>query len=180
MANFNTDVNIIPDRGLSTEQSPRILSAKYGDGYEQRIAAGINNIPESWRLTWKSRTKADSNKIIKFLEDQGGVTAFDWYPPDSEIASSTTSATTSKLIDTTQYFTNRYLNSTVTDSAAGTATVTAVDSATTLSLSSDLMSNQETYTIYPYKKYVCNKWNVTTPVLGYKDISATFIRVFEP
>ncbi len=180
MANFNTDVNIIPDRGLSTEQSPRVHTAKYGDGYQQRVAAGINNIPESWSLTWNNRTKADSNKIIKFLEDQGGVTSFDWYPPDTEIASSTTSATTSKLVDTTQYFTNRYLNSTVTDSASGTATVTAVDSATTLSLSSDLMSNQETYTIYPYKKYICNKWSVTTPVLGYKKVTATFVRVFEP
>jgi len=180
MANFNTDVNIIPDRGLSTDQAPRVLTAKYGDGYEQRVAAGINNLPESWRLTWNSRSNADANKIIKFLEDQAGVTAFDWYPPDTEISSTTTSATTNKLIDTTQYFTNRYLNTTVTDSSSNTATVTAIDSATTLSLSGDIMANQETYTIYPYKKYICNQWNVTTPVLGYKDINATFVRVFEP
>ena len=179
MANFN-DLNVIPDRGLSTDQSARVHMANYGDGYEQRVAAGINNLPESWSLTWNNRSNADANKVIKFLEDQAGVTAFDWYPPDTEIASATTSATTSKLIDVTQYFTNRYLNSTVTDSASGTATVTAIDSATTLSLSSDLMSNQETYTIYPYKKYICNKWNVTTPVLGYKKVTATFVRVFEP
>ena len=180
MANFNTDVNIVPDRGISTDQSPKVLVASYGDGYEQRVAAGINNIPESWSLTWNNRTNADANKVIKFLEDQEGVTAFDWYPPDSEISSATTSASTSKLVDTTQYFTKRYLNTTVTDSASGTATITAIDSATTLSLSSDLMSNQETYTIYPYKKYTCNKWSVETPFLGYKSISATFTRVFEP
>ena len=180
MANFNTEVNIIPDRGISTEQAPRILSAKYGDGYEQRIAAGINNLPESWSLSWNSRTNAQANKIIKFLEDQAGVSSFDWYPPDTEIASTTTSATTSKLVDTTQYFTNRYLNTTVTDSAAGTATVTAIDSATTLSLSSNLMSSGETYTINPYKKYRCSKWNVETPFLGIKNVTATFIRVFEP
>ena len=131
-------------------------------------------------MSWNNRSKADSNKIIKFLEDQAGVTSFDWYPPDSEISSTTTSATTSKLVDTSQYFTNRYLNSTVTDSAAGTATVTAVDSSTTLSLSSNLMSSGETYTIYPYKKYKCDKWSVATPVLGYKTITATFTRVFEP
>ena len=51
---------------------------------------------------------------------------------------------------------------------------------TTLSLSSNLMSNQETYTIYPYKKYRCSKWNVETPFLGIKNVTATFIRVFEP
>ena len=173
MANFNTDVNITPDRGLSTEQKPRILSAAYGDGYEQRVAAGINNIPESWSLSWNNRTKADSNKIVKFLEDQAGVTAF-------EVSSTTTSAVTNKLVDTSQYFTNRYLNTTVTDSAAGTATVTAIDSATTLSLSSNIMSSGETYTIYPSKKYKCLAWNVGIPVLGYRTVSATFIRVFEP
>ena len=180
MANFNTEVNIIPDRGVSTEQAPRILSANYGDGYEQRIAAGINNLPESWSLSWNSRPNADANKIIKFLEDQAGVSSFDWYPPDTAIASTTTSATTSKLVDTTQYFTNRYLNTTVTDSASGTATVTAIDSATTLSLSSNLMSSGEAYTINPYKKYKCNTWNVETPFLGIKNVTATFIRVFEP
>ena len=180
MANFNTDINIIPDRGMATDQSPRVHTAKYGDGYEQRVAAGINNVPESWSLSWNNRTKADANKLVKFFEDQAGVTSFDWYPPDSEIASTTTSATTNKLVDTTQYFTNRYLNSTVTDASSGTATITAIDSATTLSLSSNLMSSGETYTIYPYKKYICSKWNVKTPVLGYKTITATFTRVFEP
>ena len=180
MANFNTDVNVTPDRGVSTVQTPRILSANYGDGYEQRVAAGINNLPESWSLSWNSRTNAQANKIIKFLEDQAGVSSSNWSPPDTEIASTTTGATTSNLLDTTQYFTNRYLNTTVTDSAAGTATVTAIDSATILSLSSDLMSNQETYTIYPYKKYRCSKWNVETPFLGIKNVTATFIRVFEP
>ena len=41
MANFNTDVNIIPDRGVGTDQAARTYKAAYGDGYEQRVAAGI-------------------------------------------------------------------------------------------------------------------------------------------
>jgi len=180
MANFNTDVNIIPDRGVSVSQTPRILKAVYGDGYEQRVAAGINNLPEEWSLTWNNATKANANKIIKFLEDQNGVTAFGWYPPDTEISSTTTSAATNKLIDTTQVFTNRLLNTTVTDSGASTATVTAVDSTTQLTLSSDLMSSGETYTIYPTKKYKCERWSTSMPFLGVKSVSATFIRVFEP
>ena len=180
MANFNTEVNINPDRGLKTEQKPRILKANYGDGYEQRVAAGINNLPETWNLTWKNRSAAESNKIVKFLETQGGVTAFDWYPPSYDISSTTTSASTKKLIDTSQYFTDRYLNTTVTDSAAGTATVTAVDSATQLSLSSDLMSSGETYTIYPYKKYKCDKWSTQEVLQGVRTITATFTKVFEP
>jgi len=180
MANFNTDVNIIPDRGVATDQNARLYRASYGDGYEQRVAAGINNIPESWKLTWNNRSVADANKVIKFLEDQAGVTAFDWYPPDTEISSATTSAATNKLIDTTQVFTNRLLNTTVTDQGANTATVTAVDSTTQLTLSSDLMANNETYTIYPTKKYKCEKWNTRIPFSGYRTVTATFDRVFEP
>ena len=180
MANFNTEVNINPDRGLKTDQSPRVLKATYGDGYEQRVAAGINNLPEVWNLTWKNRTSAEANKIVKFLEDQGGVTAFDWYPTGYDISSTTTSATTKKLVDTTQYFTARYLNTTVTDSAAYSATVTAVDSATQLSLSTDILASGETYTIYPYKKYTCDKWSSQHDLSGYQTITATFTKVFEP
>ena len=180
MANFNTDVNIIPDRGVSTAQTPRIFRAKYGDGYEQRVAAGINNLPEQWQLNWNNRPLNNANKIIKFLEDQGGVTSFDWYPPDTSIASTTTSAATSKLIDTSQIFTNRLLNATVTDQGANTATIIAVDSTTQLTLDSDLMANNETYTIYPTKKYKCEKWSTSVPFVGYRSVSATFIKVFEP
>lgn len=180
MANFNTEVNITPDRGLKSEQKPRVLKATYGDGYEQRVAAGINNTPESWSLTWKNRTSAEANKIVKFLEDQGGVTSFDWYPTGYEIASTTTSVSTKKLIDTTQYFTARYLNTTVTDSGGTTTTVTAVDSPTQLSVSADIMTSGETYTIYPYKKYTCEKWSSQETLSGIRTITATFTKVFEP
>jgi phage-related protein len=180
MANFNTEVNINPDRGLKADNKPRVLVARYGDGYEQRVADGINNVPEKWNLTWKNRTSAEANKIVKFLEDQGGVTAFDWYPTGYDIASTTTSAATKKLIDTTQYFTARYLNTTVTDSGGTTTTVTAVDSATQLSLAADIMASGETYTINPYKKYVCDKWSTQHNVSGHQTITATFIKVFEP
>ncbi len=180
MANFNTDVNIIPDRGVSTDQTARAYKATYGDGYEQRVAAGINNLPEEWSLSWNTRSLNDANKVIKFLEDQKGVTAFDWYPPDTEISSTTTSAATNKLIDTSQIFTNRLLNTTVTDNSATTATVVAIDSTTQLTLSSDLMAQGEAYTIYPTKKYKCEKWATTIPFSGYRTVTATFVKVFEP
>ncbi|MBT6196722.1 MAG: hypothetical protein HOI54_06835 [Candidatus Marinimicrobia bacterium] len=260
MPNFNTEVNSNPDRGMKTEQKPKVLTVSYGDGYEQRTVDGINNLPEQWSLEWKNRPVAETNKIIKFLEDQGGVTSFDWYPVGYSISSTTTSTATKKLIDTSQYFTNRYLNTTVTDSggtggvctaslsadavasvsvstggsgynstslpsisftggggtgasatavvsSAGvitaitlvaggsgytsaptvvvtptptTTTVTAIDSATQLSLAADILASGETYTIYPYKKYTCAKWSVKEDISGYRTITATFNRVFEP
>ena len=180
MANFNTDVNIVPDRGVKTSQKVRTFKANYGDGYEQRVAAGINNLPESWSVSWNNRSLSDANKVIKFLEDQKGVTAFDWYPPDTEISSTTTSAATNKLIDTTQIFTNRLLNTTVTDQGANTAKVITVNSTTQLTLDSDLMASGETYTIYPTKKYKCEQWNTEIPFSGIRTVSATFVKVFEP
>ena len=132
MANFNTEVDVNPDRGLKSDQQPRILKATYGDGYEQRVAAGINNLPESWSLTWKNRSSAEANKIVKFLEVQGGVTAFDWYPAGYDISSTTTSYVASKLVDTSQYFTARYLNTTVTDSGGAGGGGTAVLSGLTV------------------------------------------------
>ena len=182
MANFN-DLNVIPDRGISTDQTTRIFRATYGDGYEQRVAAGINTLPEEWSLSWNNRSANDANKVIKFLEDQKGATAFDWYPPDSEISSSTTSSFDFKLIDTTQSFTNRLLGSTIATSG-GTATISAIDSGTALSLSSNLIPDSTSagldYSIYPTKKYKCEKWNTSIPLLGYRTISATFTKVFEP
>ena len=180
MANFNTEVNIVPDRGLRVDSKPRVLVAKYGDGYEQRTSAGINTEEESWQLSWTNRTTNEGNKITKFLEDQGGVTAFDWYPAGYEISSTATSTTSDKLVDTAQYFTNRYLNATVSNTTdTTTATITAVDSGTTLSLSSDIMVSGESYTIYPYKKYVCSEWSATQPQNGVQTITAKFRRVFE-
>jgi len=182
MANFN-DLNVIPDRGISTDQTTRIFRATYGDGYEQRVAAGINTLPEEWSLSWNNRSANDANKVIKFLEDQKGATAFDWYPPDSEISSSTTSSFDFKLIDTTQSFTNRLLGSTIATSG-GTATISAIDSGTALSLSSNLIPSSTSagldYSIYPTKKYKCEKWATKIPFLGYRTVSATFIKVFEP
>ena len=46
MADFNTDVNITPDRNLKHTTKPRVLKAKYGDGYEQRAGDGINILEE--------------------------------------------------------------------------------------------------------------------------------------
>ena len=77
------------------------------------------------------------------------------------IQGTTTSDTTNKLVDSAAKFGSRLLGKTVQDSAspANTATITAVDSSTQLTLSSDIMGNSEFYSIlepgfyYTYTKY---------------------------
>ena len=84
------------------------------------------------------------------------------------VSSTTTAAATNKLIDTTQYFASSLLGTTITDSTAGTATVTAVDSATQLTLSSDIMASGEAYTYQITGEEVCvnahidNEWKPYT------------------
>lgn len=72
--------------------------------------------------------------------------------PSTEVTSSTATATTSnKLVDSTKDFTVMKLNEgdiIYNDTDSTIATVTAVDSATTLSVSADIFANTEAYTIY--------------------------------
>ena len=63
------------------------------------------------------------------------------------VAGSTCSASSSKLVDTAARFGSRLKGKTVRDSGGNTAVITAVDSSTTLSLDSDIMTNGEFYSI---------------------------------
>ena len=181
MANFIIDVGISPDRGQKIDAQPRVLKASYGDGYEQRVPEGINNIPESWNLIWKNRTLAESNKIISFLETTKGSTSFDWYPEGYQIKSSTTGSQADELIDSTQYFTDLYKGGMVLDSSLQTAIVLSISSRSVLVLDNNILGLNENYTLTPgLKKYVCDKWSNTNVLNGVQNVTATFRRVFEP
>jgi len=106
----------IPDRGFKTTTKPRVLSAKFGDGYEQRLADGINHLVNSWNLTFKSRSVTDAEDIDTFLTARGGVESFDFTPPGAS---------------------------------------TSV-------------------------KVTCSQWDISYPASIGRDITATFVQVFEP
>ena len=59
-----TDKKVIPDKTLARNQSPSVRIQKFGDGYEQRLAEGINNIVENFTLSFVNRVKAESDDII--------------------------------------------------------------------------------------------------------------------
>lgn len=69
-----------PAPGASETVMPRVKSAKFGDGYEQRVGEGINTRPRSWSLTFLGPT-ARTDAIAAFLEAADGVASFDWTPP---------------------------------------------------------------------------------------------------
>lgn len=75
--------DIVPDRALARTSRPRVLKVQFGDGYEQRVAEGINNINESYAVTLNNRPKAEIDDVVAFLDSRNGVTAFDFTIPDT-------------------------------------------------------------------------------------------------
>lgn len=73
----------IPDRSLKHSSKPRVLTAKFGDGYEQRLADGINNIEQTFTLAFNNRTDDDIDDIVAFFDAKKGVTSFDYTYPDT-------------------------------------------------------------------------------------------------
>ena len=72
-----------PDKSMTKTSTPRMRTAKFGDGYEQRIVDGINNLEESYSLSFKTRLKADIDDIVAFLDTKAGVTKFTLTLPDT-------------------------------------------------------------------------------------------------
>lgn len=73
---------VLPDRGLARSSTPRVLVARFGDGYEQRLADGINNINETFQVTFNNRTKEEIDDITGYFASLNGVTAFTYTIPD--------------------------------------------------------------------------------------------------
>ena len=45
-----------PDKGLSRQTKHAVNVSKFGDGYEQRVAKGINSQGETYNLQFNNRT----------------------------------------------------------------------------------------------------------------------------
>ena len=72
-----------PDKSMNKSTQPRVLTANFGDGYEQRIADGINSLNETYSLSFKTRAKADIDDIVLFLDSQKNVSKFLLTIPDT-------------------------------------------------------------------------------------------------
>ena len=63
VSNISATVPVVPDRGLSRTSKPKVRSAKFGDGYEQRLADGLNSLEEDFSVTFTNRSKAEADDI---------------------------------------------------------------------------------------------------------------------
>lgn len=59
----------------------KVLINKYGNGYEQRVADGINNAPAKWQVSWENMTLTDFTTIVTAIRSAAGVDYFTWTPP---------------------------------------------------------------------------------------------------
>lgn len=70
-----------PDWGTSVSVKPRVSVTKFGDGYESRVSDGLNTTLRSWDCRFK-RFQEECLTIYTFLENMGGLKAFNWTDPD--------------------------------------------------------------------------------------------------
>ena len=64
------------DKGFQRTSSPKVHTVTFGDGYEQRIADGINNLTQSMNVSFATRPKAEIDDLVAFFESLGGVSKF--------------------------------------------------------------------------------------------------------
>jgi phage-related protein len=72
-----------PDKSMTRATKPAVHLSKFGDGYEQRLANGLNVLGETFSITFNNRTKEEIDDIVAFFENKAGVTAFNYTIPDS-------------------------------------------------------------------------------------------------
>lgn len=72
----------VPSYNSSLKVKPKILEAKFGDGYEQAVGDGINNKPRAYNLQFNVLDEADADAIEAFFDTNNtATTPFDWTPP---------------------------------------------------------------------------------------------------
>lgn len=59
---------------------PKVSRAAFGDGYEQRVAQGINSVSAEWSLTFIAEI-SEVDAIDSFLTARAGIEAFLWTDP---------------------------------------------------------------------------------------------------
>lgn len=88
----------VPDKGFSRDDTPILFTSKFGDGYEQRVANGLNPLNSTFSLSFNTRAKAEIDDIIAFFTAKKGATPFSWTIPDTNGTENSNTETTIKVI----------------------------------------------------------------------------------
>lgn len=72
------------DQGASLSMEPRVKATSFGDGYNQEVPDGINDLAEKWDISFSNRQKSIIDSIDTFFRENRGK-AFDWINPDGVV-----------------------------------------------------------------------------------------------
>ena len=114
---ISPNLQVTPDRALTSTSTPRVLTARFGDGYEQRLADGINTLEQEYSISFVNRTKQEIDDITAYFTSLNGATSFNYVIDDSNATGSPANETTIKVV--CQNWTQVYVN---TDCYTCTAT----------------------------------------------------------
>jgi phage-related protein len=70
-----------PSYSMVVNVAPKLREIKFGEGYQQTLADGINNILLTLNLRFDGRSSAENCAILHFLFNQGGKTSFIYTAP---------------------------------------------------------------------------------------------------
>ena len=192
-----TTSKVIPDRSLSQSAKTSVRVAKFGDGYQQRVADGLNSVGSSFSLSFNNRTKEDIDDIVSFFESKKGVGSFSFTYPDTNSTTTYagalvkgttpgTGASTAVTMDATPNNLNISTGATVTGTGIGADSVvtgvTGVNGANVvLSTSQDIVDSVLTFTNANERevKVICAEWSTSYDNSLFYNLSTTFQRVFE-
>ena len=78
-----------PDKQFTRANTPRVHLVKFGDGYEQRVVNGINNLQQEISVSFATRPKAEIDDLVAFFESLNGVSKFRFDIADTNAGSNT-------------------------------------------------------------------------------------------
>lgn len=72
-----------PSYGATYATKYRVLQNEFGDGYDQTVQDGLNNVQQIWEVPWNNISDTNALDIITQLNSLAGK-VFDWLTPNGE------------------------------------------------------------------------------------------------
>ena len=74
-------LSIVPSNATQMKAKPRVISAQFGDGYEQRLGDGINSVLRVWNLQWNNISLTNGYALDTLFKNNKGVSLIQWTQP---------------------------------------------------------------------------------------------------
>jgi len=104
------DITVSVDRGFSRQISNSLLTAKFGDGYEQRALNGINTKQEQISVSFNNRDYKEGNLIAAFFDLKAGLNFNLTVTNTKDVESSSPTETTETIKVTCDEYNLVYVN----------------------------------------------------------------------